>query len=129
MEKTKVQELEVLNGYYNSGANQIVIVYGHIRTGSATVITTFAKDKDYLYYCACSASERLQQYLMGDQLRSYGYDVSEYPSYKEIFETIEQHAVKLGKPLVVFIEKFEDIVKASPHFIDERRKLRLIKVK
>ncbi|WP_026665861.1 ATP-binding protein [Butyrivibrio sp. FC2001] len=119
MEKTKVQELEVLNGYYNSGDNQIVIVYGHIRTGSATVITTFADDKEYLYYCACSASERLQQYLIGEMIRKDGREISEYPSYKEITEVIENYAKELNKPIVVFIENFEDIIKASPNFIEE----------
>ncbi len=119
MEKTKVQELEVLNGYFNSGDNQIVIVYGHIRTGSATVITTFAEDKEYLYYCACSASERLQQFLIGDILRKKGHDVPDFPTYKEITEAIENYAIKINKPLVVFVENFEDIIKASPNFIEE----------
>ncbi|WP_408071227.1 ATP-binding protein [Butyrivibrio sp. JL13D10] len=119
MEKTKVQELDALNEYYNTGDNQIVIVYGHIRTGSATVITAFSEGKDYLYYCACPASERLQQYLIGDAIRKKGYEVSEYPSYKEITEAIEKYAVDLNKPLVVFVENFEDIIKASPGFIEE----------
>lgn len=119
MEKTKIQELEVLNDYYKSGKNQLVIVYGHIRTGSQTVISAFASDKDYIYYCACPASERLQQYLIGQNLRKKGHQVPEYPTYKEIAEAIEDYTKKNDKPLVVFVEDFEDIIKASPSFIDE----------
>ncbi|WP_029321243.1 ATP-binding protein [Butyrivibrio sp. AE3004] len=119
MEKTKLQELEVLNSYYRTGKNHIVIVYGHIRTGSQSVIKTFAADKDYLYYCAAAASERLQQYLVGQRLHEKGYDISEYPTYREIFECIAKIATDLGKPMCIFVEKFEDIIKASPNFIEE----------
>ena len=103
MEKTKRQELEVLNGYYNSGANQIVIVYGHVSTGSETVIDAFVEGKECILYSACSASERLQQNLIGEHIRKRGYDVSEYPSYREIFEAVEKYSIDLDKPLVLMI--------------------------
>ncbi|WP_022759901.1 ATP-binding protein [Butyrivibrio sp. AD3002] len=119
MEKTKSLELQELNGYYNSGANQIVIVYGHVSTGSETVITEFAKDKDAIYYCAAPASERLQQNIIGQRIRNKGYDISEYPSYKEIFEVAKKMANDREKPFVLIIDRFEDIIKASPDFIEE----------
>ncbi|WP_026526972.1 ATP-binding protein [Butyrivibrio sp. VCD2006] len=117
MEKTKSQELEVLNGYYNSGANQIVIVYGHVSTGSQTVISEFNKGKQIIFYSACSASERLQQNLIADHIRKRGYEISEYPTYKEIFESVEQMSKDSGKPLVLMIDRFENIIKSSPDFI------------
>ena len=119
MEKTKSQELEVLNGYYNSGANQIVIVYGHVSTGSETVIAEFVKEKDVIYYCACPASERLQQNIIGKRIQNKGYAISDYPSYTEIFEVAEKMAKDRTKPFVLIIDRFEDIIKSSPNFIDE----------
>ncbi|WP_026510387.1 ATP-binding protein [Butyrivibrio sp. LC3010] len=119
MEKTKLQELEELNSYYETGNNQIVIVYGHLRTGSTSVIATFAKDKDRMYYCAVAASERLQRYLIGQRLRTRGLELPEYPTYREIFEGIAKISVEHGDSMCVLMENFEDIIKASPSFLEE----------
>ena len=45
MEKTKQQEVDLLNSYYSNGSNQILIVYEVIRTGSEDVIREFVKGK------------------------------------------------------------------------------------
>jgi AAA+ ATPase superfamily predicted ATPase len=123
MEKTKVQELEILNDYYNTGKNQILIVYGHIKTGSENVLKSFAKDKESVLYCAVSASERLQQYIWGKDRRNKGASLPEYPTYTEIFEVYERIAINNNKPLVIFIEQFEDIMKSSPDFLEEVSKV------
>ena len=123
MEKTKVQELNILTNYYNSGKNQILIVYGHINTGSVDMLISFAEDKEDMYYHACSASDRLQRKIWGNELRSKGASISEYPEYTEIFEYYERCAVQNGKPFVLFVENFEDIVKSSPNFIEEISKV------
>ena len=119
MEKSKQKELEILNSYYATGKNQILIVYGHLRTGSETVITTFSEDKQYKYYCACSASEPLQTYIWGSDLKEKGLEIKDKPNYKDIFESYEKVAITSGKPLVIFVENFEDIMKSSPDFLEE----------
>lgn len=119
MEKSKLLELEELNNYYNSEDSKIVIVYGHIKTGSVTVLTEFAKGKETKYYFACSAAERLQQYIWGEQIRTKGISIQDYPSYTEIFEKYEKYCIEIGKPLAILIENFEDILKSSPDFIKD----------
>ena len=123
MEKSKVQELDILNSYYETGKNQIVIVYGHIKTGSETVLTTFASDKQYTYYCAVSSSERLQQYIWAKDLHDKGASLPEYPDYETIFEAYERMAINSGKPLLIFIDRFEEIMKSSPDFLEKVSKI------
>ncbi|WP_026669852.1 ATP-binding protein [Butyrivibrio sp. AE3006] len=123
MEKSKVQELDILNSYYETGKNQIVIVYGHIKTGSETVLTTFASDKQYTYYCAVSSSERLQQYIWTKDLHDKGASLPEYPDYETIFEAYERMAINSGKPLLIFIDRFEEIMKSSPDFLEKVSKI------
>ncbi len=123
MEKTKTQELEILNNYFDSGKNQIVIVYGHRRTGSQDVLLKFAEDKQFHYYYATSASERLQQHIWGKEIRSEGHDIGNIPSYTEIFEIYEKECKENGKPMLIFIENFEDIIKNSPEFLEEVSKV------
>ncbi len=123
MEKTKEQELGILDGYYNNGKNQIVILYGHIKTGSETVLNTFANDKNYVYYCACSGSERLQQYIWAKDIKTEGIELDEIPDYTDIFKAYEEKAVSDNKPLVVFIDHFEEIIKNSPDFLEKISKV------
>ncbi len=123
MEKTKVQELNILNSYYKSGKNQILIVYGHIKTGSIDMLDAFASDKESMYYCACSASDRLQRHIWGNDIRGKGCSVPPCPEYTEIFENYVRIADAKERPLVIFIENFEDIIKSSPNFLDEISKI------
>ena len=119
MEKTKVQELNILNSYYNTGKNQILIVYGHQKTGSEDMIEAFISEKEYLYYSACSASERLQRYIWGKELRSRGASLDEYPGYDEIFASYARIATANNRPLVILVDNFEDVMKCSPDFLEK----------
>ncbi len=119
MEKTKVQELNVLNNYYNSGKNQILIVYGHVKTGSVDMLVKFIEDKEAVYYYACSASERLQRFIWGNELKRKGASLDKVPTYTEIFEAYSRMSVSSDKPLIIIVEHFEDIMKGSPDFLEQ----------
>jgi len=123
MEKTKQQEVDLLNSYYSNGSNQILIVYEVIRTGSEDVIREFVKGKPCLFYSTCSAAERLQQYIWSKELAKKGFELPEYPTYTQIFEQFEKRAKELDNPVIVLINDFENIMKNSPDFLSEISKV------
>ncbi len=110
----RASELKYLNTYYDRDGSQIIVVYGEKNVGKTALLSQFTEDKPYFYYCARSASEREQRYLLGKELKDTS--LLQYPSFTEIFHAIVKRNV--GKKVII-IDEFQYIVKLSNTFMRE----------
>jgi AAA+ ATPase superfamily predicted ATPase len=117
MEKQRLNDLNFLNRYYESGLSNILVVYGHRNIEHNELLNKFLENKRNEYFFARSASTKEQRFLWGRELRDKGIMVSQYPEYSEIFDACLASAGK--NPFVFVIRNFEKIVKTSDEFFRE----------
>lgn len=112
----RTSELKYLNNYYDREGSQILVVYGQKHIGKTTLVREFAEDKPGYYYLARPCSEREQTYQWGRQLIRDGYEITQFPSFHDIFAKITRRSS--GKKVLV-IDEFQNIVRASDRFMEE----------
>ncbi len=117
MENLRTTDLNFLNRYYESGLSNILVVYGHRNIDHNTLINKFLENRRSIYYCARSASLKEQLFLWAKELKEKGADISEYPSFEEIFDACLGVAGR--NSFIIVIRNFEYLVKCSDEFIKE----------
>lgn len=108
------EELLELNDYYDKDGNQLIVYYGQRHTGMEEILTSFCQEKPAVFYRVRSCSEREQRYLWGAELRDQGAEISEFPTYKEIFEAMVDRPTHKK---VIVISEFHELIKESDTFI------------
>lgn len=108
-------ELEYLNNCYQKEGSQLVVVYGQKNVGKKTLLKEITKDKPFHYFKACASTERQQQYLWGNELRAGGYEIDEYPSFSDIFRSVNQD---FNRKFIYIIDDFSHIAKTSKKFMN-----------
>ncbi|MBQ7680252.1 MAG: ATP-binding protein [Butyrivibrio sp.] len=114
MDEYQTRELRYLNKLYERGESTILVVYCNRYVSAGTVISTFCQDKNYMFYRARSASERVQLHLWATELRARGVSISDYPDFKEFNQVMNGFR---DKPMVMIIDHFEKFVRSSDSFI------------
>ena len=117
MEETRQKDLDFFNRYYESGISNILVVYGHKNIEDSELCEKFLENRKNVYYLARSASEKEQRFLWGNDIKKKGIEISEYPTYTEIFEASLNVAGR--NPLIIVVRNFEHIVKMSDTFMSE----------
>ena len=117
MNLSRLSDLDFLNRYYESGKSNVLVVYGHKNIDFSELGSGFASGRKYALYCARSASDREQRYLWAKELQSKEVDISDNPSYLELFDACLDG--KSNEPIIFVIANFENIVKISESFTQE----------
>ena len=107
-------ELQYLRRHYEKPGSQLIVLYGQKHTGMTEMTETFCQGKPVIYYKARPCSERQQLFLWGNELREMGIMLPEYPSYPELFVSLDLN--QPGKKVII-IEEFQYIVKQSQLFM------------
>ena len=133
MEDTRQKDLDFLNRYYESGRSNILVVYGHKNIEDTELISRFVENRRSICYLARSASEREQLFLWGRELHSQGANISENPTYSEIFEaglslTGKNSAIFIIRNFEYFLKMSDEFMKDLNEFITEHGKDRQILV-
>lgn len=106
-------ETAFLEQYYGREGSQILVVYGSRGVGKTRLLQEFCKEKEMSYYLAGSCSVREQQYRWGQELREQGAEISQYPTWQDLFV---QNAKASGQKQVFVIDEFHHIVKSDESF-------------
>ena len=108
------EHLTKLNSFYETGNNNITVVYGRYRTGKTALIKEFAKDKPMVYFeCTQTVDfELLKGVNRAFKAKLYGFN--EANSFDGVFEQLKDNSQ--GVRLLVF-EEFQNIVKADLGFL------------
>ena len=128
-------ELKRLEGIYDSGKFECVVIHGRLRVGKTSLLREFIKDKRAIYFAAQETSDRenLQSLIRCVQAfpQDGGAGQQEIKSfYEEVFERVSKLA-RTGRLLFV-IDDYEHLTAANSgisellcryidrHFIDSR---------
>lgn len=112
-------EVKVLDEYLNRNGNQIMVMYGQIGVGKTTLIRHFMEDKENgLTFSASSFSEREQLFQWGNYLRNIGMNISEYPTYDELFEELNLRYRDSSEKIVIVFDEFQYLLKYSTNFCE-----------
>ncbi len=117
MEQLRREDLSFLNRYYESGLSNILVVYGHRNIESISLLKSFIENRRSYYFTARSVSAREQLFLWAKELKIKGKELPEYPSFTELFDSLVD--VKDNLPLILVLDSFENVVKASDSFMKE----------
>ncbi len=112
-------ELKVLNDYLNRDDNQIMVLYGQIGVGKTTLIRRFTDGQNQkLILLADTFSEREQLFRWGNYLRDKGMNISEYPTYDELFEEIGVKYKNTKEKITLVFDEFQNLLKYSNNFCE-----------
>ena len=100
MEEQRLEDLRFLNRFYDSSLSNILVVYGHRNVEKNELLRKFIENRRSVYYTARSASLREQLFLWAKELRETGAEISEYPTFDELFSVCLKAA---GKNPLIFI--------------------------
>lgn len=117
MNSYRDSELHYLDESYENNKNDIIIMYGQKYIGKHYLLKDYLKDKPNIVLCATDATARQQRYLWGRLLREKGYDISDYPSFYDIFKYIFH--MNVSNKMVLCIEDFDIAVKTDSSFFDD----------
>ena len=112
----RTSELRYLNNYYDREGSQILVVYGQKQIGKTTLVRKFAEGKPGYYYHARACSEREQVYQWGRQLARDGYEMEDFPSFRDI---LVKSVYDGNDKKVLVIDEFQNIVRAGGQFMKE----------
>ncbi len=114
------QETAFLENHYKRPGSQILVVYGQRGVGKTALLTAFTEKKETVRYTAANCSSREQQYLWGQELRSRGKAIADYPSWQELLSclTVWEDGKQTGKKVLV-IENFQYLLKGDTSFLQE----------
>ncbi len=107
------EQLNSLNGYYESDRNNLTILYGRHRIGRTGLIREFIADKPAAYYSALPAVDFEQIRSMNRAFTAQLNSFKEADNYSNIFTGIFNSGIK-----VLVVEEFQNIVKADPDFMN-----------
>ena len=120
-------ETAILNKYYESGENSLIVLYGRTGIGKTSLIKNFAKDKPFFYYCSAQASDRHQISIFTEAVKNQigFYSVDEQKdvdvlSYDALFTLTKRIP---GDMKLVIIDEFQNIIKQNKEFMDSVIKL------
>ena len=120
-------ETAILNKYYESGENSLIVLYGRTGIGKTSLIKNFAKDKPFFYYCSAQASDRHQISIFTEAVKNQigFYSVDEQKdvdvlSYDALFALTKRIP---GDMKLVIIDEFQNIIKQNKEFMDSVIKL------
>lgn len=108
-------ELRFLEQYYAKEGNQILVVYGQRGVGKTALLRYFSEEKICSFYSARACSAREQRYQWACELKESGEELSEYPGYEEILNTVFSEE-EVQKQILV-IEDFHHIIKSDDAFM------------
>ena len=110
------EELQLLDRYYGSEGNQVLVVYGARGVGKTRLLREFAEGRKSAYYAARACSDREQCYQWARELREQGGSVPEYPEYSELFAAVFPE--KTEKQILI-LDEFQHLVKGEREFFGE----------
>ena len=120
-------ETAILNKYYESGENSLIVLYGRTGIGKTSLIKNFAKGKPFFYYCSAQASDRHQISIFTEAVKNQigFYSVDEQKdvdalSYDALFALTKRIP---GDMKLVIIDEFQNIIKQNKEFMDSVIKL------
>lgn len=108
------EHLTKLNSFYETGNNNLTVVYGRYRTGKTALIKEFAKDKPMVYF---ECTQTVDFELLKGVNRAFKAKLSDFNeanSFDGVFEQLKDNSQ--GVRLLVF-EEFQNIVKADLGFL------------
>lgn len=106
-------ELKQLQNVFDSSHNQIVLVYGNLRSEVGTLVEQFVADKKVFYYKGRNASPQKQLDFLKKQVENqYGLKIQKN-TYDECFTRIKSGD---SSKLVVVIDGFDTVVRRDNEF-------------
>ena len=112
-------ELKVLNEYANRAGNQIMVMYGQIGVGKTTLIRRFIEERECTYlFDAKPLFEREQLYHWGINFRESKMNLSQYPTYGELFEELDKRYENSDEKIVLVFDEFQYLLKYSTDFVE-----------
>ncbi len=113
-------EINVLNEYILRPGNQVMVMYGQKGVGKSTLIHKFIQDMDRtIYFATSSLYEREQLSQWGRQSQKDNANISEYPTYEDIFAAIlSQYQDNRADKIVLIFDEFQFLLKHSNHFTE-----------
>ena len=108
-------EINVLNEYILRPGNQVMVMYGQKGVGKSTLIHKFIQDMDRtIYFATSSLYEREQLSQWGRQSQKDNANISEYPTYEDIFAAIlSQYQDNRADKIVLIFDEFQFLLKHS----------------
>ncbi|MCR5102329.1 MAG: DUF234 domain-containing protein [Butyrivibrio sp.] len=116
MDELRAADLRYLERFYQSDDSCIVTVYGNKNIDSNELLLKFLENRKFFYYDARSASDKLQQKLMEQELKAKGLLVPDNARYEKMIELIG--SIETEKPFIIVLQNFENIVRMSGNFWD-----------
>ncbi|MCM1185315.1 MAG: ATP-binding protein [Lachnoclostridium sp.] len=109
-------EIRMLNRYFDGVDSQILVVYGAKGVGKTELLQEFTANKESVYYAARACSDREQRYQWGCELREAGYQLPEYPEYRDILEILLPEQTQKQ---ILALDEFQHLIKGGSHFFEE----------
>ena len=111
------QDLRFLQDIYDRKSNDIALLYGRRSCGLSEIISDFVKDKQYLYYKACSVRDNTQKELFAgeiyDQTRSLIFPNEDYE------KMMTDYISNMGdEKAVVIFDDFQYLIRQNPTLIN-----------
>jgi len=122
-------ELKKLNGLYENGNFECVVVHGRLRLGKTSLLREFIKDKKNIYFAAQETNSRENLHYLASSVERYSYEVGIQPqdisSYDGLFDSVFN--LTRMERVVLIIDDYEFLVAAYRgiselicNFIDKR---------
>jgi AAA+ ATPase superfamily predicted ATPase len=123
-------ELDTLNSLYQTGAFQLVIIYGRRRVGKTTLISKFAEDKNALFFPAQECSDKINLERFSSLAQTHFEGEGLFTSLHNWEAAFNYIANKSGeKQTLLIIDEFPYLVHENPsimsilqHAIDHKLK-------
>jgi len=109
-------ELNRLDGIYDSGKFECVILHGRLRVGKTALLREFIKGKRAIYFAARETSDRENQDAFAHCVEAFSLETGAkphelYSTYEEVFERVRKLA--LSERLVLVIDDYESLATAN----------------
>ncbi|MBN2734875.1 MAG: ATP-binding protein [Methanomicrobiaceae archaeon] len=110
-------ELEFLNGHYNSEIPEFIIIYGRRRVGKTTLIFRFLQDHPGFYFMASEegreANIRDFADVAGNYLNDPDFKRINFPDWDSVFKSLLNHRnfyPETGEKAVIIIDEFSYLI-------------------
>jgi len=114
-------ELKRLDGLYDSGKFECLILHGRLRVGKTALLREFLREKRAIYFAARETSDRENLDLLARSVDAFPPETGAKPHelksfYEEVFERV--HKLAISERLVLVIDDYENLWAAN-HGISE----------
>ena len=113
----RTEELNVLEGLYNSSGFQMAVVYGRRRIGKTTLLDRFAHGKTPLYFTAQEESNALNLRRFSDAAyKRFGMPqtAGSFDNWLDALEFVADRASTQAEPLLFVFDEFPYAAEADP---------------